>query len=367
MKNCSEINELMNLYIDDMLSVTERKIFEEHIGRCKACALELNELTNIVNYCRSISDEELPEGFRESLNKKLANAKAEMESYEKKILVFKNRYLRIFSSVAAVLVVFVFIKGITGNINMIGRNSKMADMPKMEAKAGGKNSEAAKNDGINNKSEGIQAFTANNDEQNFKSDAFEGVREEDNTSDAKMKSKESVSIAPAKALEDSVKSAPSRGVKTEQRVITKHCLKICIKAAALCEEIESIRSIAEAFGGIPREVPEAAVTAYLDQSAAKLEVMIPNMEFELFKEKLKKKYNSQDICFEPLLEEDSTASLNEISRKLGELDDKIKGAPENLEELKKERESLQKEMDQILFQSEYTSVSITIIKDDKTR
>ena len=70
--NCKDMNELLSLYIDNELSDTERKGFEDHLEACEACRHEVEEISQLVHACCEIEEAELPEGFKQELHMKTA-------------------------------------------------------------------------------------------------------------------------------------------------------------------------------------------------------------------------------------------------------------------------------------------------------
>ncbi|TYQ13330.1 UNVERIFIED_CONTAM: putative zinc finger protein [Acetivibrio alkalicellulosi] len=101
MKKCSEIMELIGLYIDNELDADLRAEFDEHIKVCENCKNEYTEQLEIVKLCNSIEEEELPEVFKEQLHEKLLK-----EKQRKNPLFFiKRRNVRIISSIAAVILI----------------------------------------------------------------------------------------------------------------------------------------------------------------------------------------------------------------------------------------------------------------------
>ncbi|NJD03333.1 MAG: hypothetical protein FIA99_12245, partial [Ruminiclostridium sp.] len=109
MKKCSEIKELISLYIDDELETDERREFEEHTDSCGECRDELDELTRIIGLCRITEEEELPVDFRIELHQKLLEV--QKQSKEVKPVFYNTRYFKLFSSVAAVFLLVFLIKG----------------------------------------------------------------------------------------------------------------------------------------------------------------------------------------------------------------------------------------------------------------
>ena len=75
MKNCTEVRNLISLYIDDELSKAELEEFNEHINSCSHCRAELEEIKTIVRLCRDIDEVELPANFKLELHEKLVEIK----------------------------------------------------------------------------------------------------------------------------------------------------------------------------------------------------------------------------------------------------------------------------------------------------
>jgi hypothetical protein len=135
MTNCNEMNELMSLYIDKALDSEPRKEFEAHIDECKACREELQELAQLVELCNDISEEELPEDFKEKLHERLMEERNKEEK-KNRFLVIRNRYVRIAASIAAVAVITIVLGGVLGsNFYLPMGQSKNSEMSVAETKS----------------------------------------------------------------------------------------------------------------------------------------------------------------------------------------------------------------------------------------
>jgi hypothetical protein len=113
MKSCNEIKEMISIYIDGELDSKLQNEFETHIQNCDDCRIELEELKEIVNLCGSIGEEELPEDFKQQLHGKLlaVSGTDNQITNVKEINRFKlNRYIKIGTSIAAVLLIAVLVK-----------------------------------------------------------------------------------------------------------------------------------------------------------------------------------------------------------------------------------------------------------------
>jgi len=132
MINCKKAQDMISLFIDEQLNDDEREDFLKHIETCKKCRIEKEEMEYIVQMCKDIGEEELPSCFKESLRAKLQEEAANRinitELSEKSVNAndtgaantskdknikdsYIKKYVRIFASIAAVMIMFVLIKG----------------------------------------------------------------------------------------------------------------------------------------------------------------------------------------------------------------------------------------------------------------
>jgi hypothetical protein len=65
--NCENIKELLNAYIDDLLSEKERQAVQAHIASCPSCRKELDELAQAVNLVRKLDRIVPPPWFSEQV------------------------------------------------------------------------------------------------------------------------------------------------------------------------------------------------------------------------------------------------------------------------------------------------------------
>lgn len=107
MKNCDYFIDLMSPYFDDLLDKSKQKELEEHLLTCGECNRIFAELRRTVEYCRDISEEELPPDFDKLLHEKLLEEKGKMKDTVP-VKRFK-RILPIAASVAAGLLVIFSI------------------------------------------------------------------------------------------------------------------------------------------------------------------------------------------------------------------------------------------------------------------
>ena len=102
MIDCNQARELMNGYIDGVLTEAESLAFEEHISCCENCHEEYDVLHRIATSLAKTSAP-LPEGFADRVHCALLEEK--LASEKKRKSVFK--YYRMASGLAAALVIAV--------------------------------------------------------------------------------------------------------------------------------------------------------------------------------------------------------------------------------------------------------------------
>ncbi len=106
-KKCTEIRDIMSLYLEGELSSDDINEVEEHVKSCDSCREELEDIKKIVELCNNLEEEELPENFKEQLHEKLVSVSGKKKS---KILSINSSYIKVASSVAAILLFAVFLR-----------------------------------------------------------------------------------------------------------------------------------------------------------------------------------------------------------------------------------------------------------------
>ena len=129
---CTELNELMSLYIDNMLDEYTNEVISNHIQECSACRGAYHELKSILDQCRQLPMVELPKDFGVSLHEKLVVASQEVHEGNKEGLdIVANKKTKskmnwkIFTSVAALFIVFIISVSV---INLPMKSSQKEEM-----------------------------------------------------------------------------------------------------------------------------------------------------------------------------------------------------------------------------------------------
>jgi len=71
--NCSEITELISLYLDQFLDAETEKQFLMHINNCPACAIELEETKTMLKQLSMLCPVEFPSGLHDQIMAKINN------------------------------------------------------------------------------------------------------------------------------------------------------------------------------------------------------------------------------------------------------------------------------------------------------
>lgn len=111
MKTCSDIENLLPLYEEGVLSDAEKRLVEEHLAHCDACCRELADLRKAAAMVRGLPEAALPPWFEEKI---MARVRKEAESQAKNWfwpLRFKIPVSLAATLVIAVLAVFIYRAG----------------------------------------------------------------------------------------------------------------------------------------------------------------------------------------------------------------------------------------------------------------
>lgn len=130
MRNCSDYQEMMNLYIDHLLDDNEESALLKHVESCPECRRELETLQEVVGMFNSLKEEELipPASFRRELRQKLEKEeKANKVSFLNKFTKFTNKTsLRKWMPLAAAaLFLFVLVPVLSNGLAFMGNKSFM--------------------------------------------------------------------------------------------------------------------------------------------------------------------------------------------------------------------------------------------------
>jgi len=72
---CRKIKKLLQLYIDNALTLGEKQMVEEHLKECSTCRAELKSLSSIVKMIGSLPEISPPPDFTEKVMSKIFQVK----------------------------------------------------------------------------------------------------------------------------------------------------------------------------------------------------------------------------------------------------------------------------------------------------
>jgi hypothetical protein len=358
MKNCSEMNEIISLYIENELDSGERRKFEEHIDSCPACKKELDDIKQIKDLFGSIQEQELPENFKEELHDKLLQVK-EQENSRNKIIVLRSRYIKIISSVAAGLLLIFLVRGFY-NFNMFAPQKANTSTINMSMAA-----EAPKFSG-NQKNDYVmsQAPDANiqSNENNAGVTGSAGIMTDKSETGRSSANDDRVGLEP--------KLVPALTAETASSNLATLTIKVDDPAV----QVEKIKSIVVENGG--EEIPKndittdgvAAIKAVSDSNAINLNFLIPNIKYSVFTGLLNSNYGQANIEPGAMVSEDLTAKLNDLITQSNNLDNQIKESEKkndtanqaDVDKLKEEKKKTENDIENIRLGTDFTNVTIIL-------
>ncbi|QEK12329.1 DUF4349 domain-containing protein [Crassaminicella thermophila] len=120
---CTEMEELISLYIDDMLDDHTKKMIDRHLKECPKCNKEYEVLMTNIQMCKELPMIDLPQNFEDGLHEALVKLDEENKNLndEKVVpLTKKNKKIKwkIFTSIAAIFVVFIISISAFNSIDM---------------------------------------------------------------------------------------------------------------------------------------------------------------------------------------------------------------------------------------------------------
>ncbi|HEX3030182.1 MAG TPA: zf-HC2 domain-containing protein [Clostridia bacterium] len=409
MKNCDEIMNKIYGYLDKELDELESAEFESHIKACQECRNELDETKRLMDICKDMPEEELPQDFRKGLHDRLVEEKHAMESKQKSTYIIR-KYLAICSTVAAVLVIAIIVKGLPWN-SPIDRQSVHS-----QSKTDYKKNQPETGTSADSKS---PAYTWNDDNNTEKSGNTKNIKNTENnennqntknTSPAKSKSqsasdysaskskrivppvthipasnegaaskssnKEASESRPSKKASTSVSDQGNRmmayGVQEDIKTYQLKNISISVVSSNQSEDIEKIKSNFLPYSA--EMILEAAdKTSSQDNmsttgtsDSAEIKIKVPNATYQQFIDYLNSNFSSAGIEIGELNVVDVTGQIKDYQDKVSVLSaaaDKAYKTAKDTDQAgdKKTDDELlkvQNEMNELKSETEYTTVVI---------
>jgi hypothetical protein len=130
--NCSNFNEYISAYYDDLLTDEEKEAFKRHMEECNQCKIEYINFMTMMECIHEIEDVEIPKNFSEELKGKLL--KAEKRPNKPFFINWK-----VMSGIAAGLLILIMSAAILQNTLLGGHKTQKSNEFSMEAmdEAGG--------------------------------------------------------------------------------------------------------------------------------------------------------------------------------------------------------------------------------------
>ncbi|TCO80011.1 DUF4349 domain-containing protein [Marinisporobacter balticus] len=139
---CTEMKELIALYIDDLLDGHIKNMLDKHLEECSECRDEYEILMNQINLCKQLPMIDLPEGFEDELHKGLLRVKEENKNlnHESNVEVLrlkkknKKRNWKLFTSIAAMFIILIVGSAMIGHMKTGSEEEMSKEMITEESK-----------------------------------------------------------------------------------------------------------------------------------------------------------------------------------------------------------------------------------------
>lgn len=356
MKKCSEIKELISLYIDDELEADERREFEEHTDSCGECRDELDELTRIIGLCRITEEEELPVDFRIELHQKLLEV--QKQSKEVKPVFYNTRYFKLFSSVAAVFLLVFLIKGFY--------DFDLFSNGKADRSVEGINNMAAApaKDGIQMKAALPETADGTGDSKERSGEAFQDSYNGGKGTQAGGTEADRSTAGDREPLVGLAAAETKEGVY-------KNSTGITIAVDDPETQIENIKAIAVKSSGMEPQAEDGAGTAYTAEADGSIVLFlnIPGTQLNAFINALNTGYGQSNVQPEAVIKEDMSAAIEDLLKQSDNLDLEIEKAENaddvdtgELDKLKGQKVEIQDRIDAIRLESDLINVKVILKK-----
>lgn len=421
MKKCNEITDLISLYLDHQMDDHEKAEFEEHLGSCESCKKELEEMSQLMSILHNIGEEELPSDFKLNLHEKLEDAKVE-EDKKSKFKLLGNRYIRICTSIAAGILMILLIKGVIGSNRHMDQYTQSAEMaPAMNKGGSEKGTQNSGTGQVNTQFDEAVSSTLDQETGGTQpvdgsadgnaSVAINGKNEVPSTNQAsrylptgkkpgsgdnKTAAVATVDVTPFPNLTFSdAEGTGSRAYNfANKSVSVRKDTTIAITADKPEEEADKVRNCvtnsgAEFYNDINvvyntdrnasysndttkvLDAPNMLSTAIGEnRSGTTLSIRVHNSKYDELVKTLKTTLSPDQIVFGTLITKDVGKEINDLNQNIAEITNKISqmendknlSNPEEMNQLKAQRDNMTKEIDKLKEDTDYIYITITIQK-----
>lgn len=381
MTSCADVRENISAYADNELSMEERQTFEEHIGKCLSCKEELDDMLRIIAALRSMPQQELPEGFRAELHEKLTA----VSSRQGNIQVIrqkpkKNTFVRTISSIAAgILLIFLggsivrfglfsggFMQKSTVKADMTANTPALAAAPAESNKVYFSTASDAEVAGIQPSEPASAAEGA--------SDAGAGIMSDGMFMEAPAKSIAADRSVAMQERDNGAKMetiAETAASKSSSVTITAKDVEAAIgKVTELANVNNGMAADYGADSGLQKSSDTTAMYVMQDdtQTQKQLQYVFTEADYSAFITALNDTFGAADVQTGAFISEDMTDSINMLINQSENYDIEIQrlqkdNAAKNSEEiskLKKEKESIDGQIERIRLYSDFVTVTVYV-------
>jgi hypothetical protein len=324
-KNCADFNMYMSEYIDDQLDHQQRSQFEKHLKNCNLCKSELSKMKLVVSSCKDIQEEELPEDFKCKIHERLVNEKERS----------RNKYIKIFSTLAAGFVLIILLKGLFQNMYFMPAKSIKDECPQM--------------------------MKAESFEESEEIISFAGESKDDSINDGNMaeaKSYQSQGHAADAMTSDSARSFVKRNSSGTE---TNNLETDSIRTVNLTLEIKNPVLENE---NIKLSIINSGAELINKEKCAENEILlyakVPNQTYDAFIMELKNEYGTENLIIESSDYQDITAKKESLSIALNSANNE----EDNTDEKEAEKQCIREELEKLSFDADYTFINLKIVEKD---
>ncbi len=354
MKKCSEIKELISQYIDDELNADERREFEEHMDSCEECRNELDELMQIVGLCKDVPEEELPADFKIELHQKLLEVQKQSEEASKPAF-YRARYFKLFSSVAAVLLLVFLVRGLY-NFDLFpkGKTGLSAQKNDFESKAVAEGqmqiADAPANDATGSGEKDILGYQ-------------DSVGTKNQTDSTEI----------GRSTTDGRESQGNLSAAAAGESLSRNTTSITVSVDDPDKQVESIKTAAIKNSGVEQSAALSSGTGdkYSTEANGNIVMLldIPNLLLNAFIDVLNDGYGKSNVQPEAVVSEDMSAVMGELLEQSDSLDAEIEklensqnADTKDLNKLKEQKTEIQNKIDALRLESDLTNVKVILKK-----
>ena len=381
MTSCADVRENISAYADNELDINERQLFEEHISNCPSCREELEDMLRIIAICKSMPQQELPEGFKAELHEKLTAVSDRRENLHvvrekpKKVI-----FTRTIASIAAGILL-IFLGGGIVRFGLFSGNlmSKTADSSEMMP--------------------ATPSLTAAPDEENtvFSFDAMtdsaanqlSAPPAESGAGDANMDfgimANEQPMEAPPKSFavdrsvaneardDGSYKAMDNEAAARKSSTITVMVAKDMEVETERINELASVNNGMmpagdEVLNGSHSSPDMAMVSLPQDEARKQLQYVFTDEDFSVFLATLFNTYGQADVQVGAYVTEDMTDTMNMLIDQSVLIDAEIQNlqtnnsskSQEEINRIKKEKEKVDGQIEEIRLNSDFMTVTVYV-------